>query len=1000
MVAASIITAILRAGLLTSGLSNGLAVNVESDVAQSAATKGRMMKKIMPSAPSSQEVRMRTTRDLGHHEDEVIGAFTVSDAGEVNDAGKVNAALESESGRQDMRYSSHFKNRESNNRQANIGAKVTEQVREQPSTRLEFQSTSEKSEPSRIADKEAVRGEGRRSLAERARAGVKPILFLVVCGIFGISLGWILPQCVLWFRRFNSRMSVDLNAAAGTQENTGALPRGDTAKRFSEEVMKQYKVGQLIGFGSFGVVHEVVSKKDGQSYAMKMVDLSASDMDEVELEAEILQLVKHESLTVGCMDLCHDACFFYIVMPIYRGGDLTEALSEYLATHGLIEEPTFMRIFSQMAEAITFVNSNNVLHCDIKPDNFLLVLRDITDANNRVALADFGLSAKLQPGQYLEEKCGTPCFFSPEVLARRYRFEFDSWALGLTAYILLTGSYAFRTEVEIEQWVQSNAEAPIPHEVSMETQHIFRRALERDGADRATAEELWGLAKKHPQMNPAASPTRALKRSATQQKQDQPRLVDGVKRMNSSEVRRVDWMVKQLANHAGKRSTTGSTFKPFSREVKGGMTKHYEWWPLDYCLKSGVPNASEENQSVRPVQLDSTPTATPQQVKVLTALLKSYGVDPDAFGKGDAKTLDELATDCRQGLCILSEDAKHLVRVIDVVVLHVEGPGGMFLVEKKVRKSLSPSPHHWERDGARLPAKKPNPWEDPHQTAERLLLDFGLEMSELYLEMDAMLFIVKDNSVAYPGIPSIYRRHELRVFLHDDLPHARLLQLGLSGGHGKRSSLAPGVVATKCSWVDQEGYDELIANQKQAKPATRTEMVRYISLQPAKLHGVSRQDVVEKLRRCGIDPNQYETDMLQSLADEATVGECDLVERENADGSLSLLRILRVVVVRVHGPTGGILVFVAKTMNDHKEEVKKLPAAKMRGMEHAFMAARRALVMQLGIDGEKVRFEHTAGGEVVEEKYEPKRYPGLKIVHNRSIVVAHLGEVGGSADEK
>lgn len=126
---------------------------------------------------------------------------------------------------------------------------------------------------------------------------------------------------------FSSRASAVLNdvaeGMAAEEAPKDGLPRSDTAKNYSEEVMKQYKVGPLLGFGSFGVVHEVASRKDGRTFAMKMVDLSASDMDEVELEAEILQLVRHERLTVGCMDLCHDACFFYIVMPIYRGGDLT-----------------------------------------------------------------------------------------------------------------------------------------------------------------------------------------------------------------------------------------------------------------------------------------------------------------------------------------------------------------------------------------------------------------------------------------------------------------------------------------------------------------------------------------------------------------------------------------------------------------------------------------------------------------------------------------------------
>jgi hypothetical protein len=244
----------------------------------------------------------------------------------------------------------------------------------------------------------------RNSLVEAAakKMDTKTLVFLLGCAIIGVGLGWNLPGLYYFIRRrFGGNSPSVILDAFGPEFTRGRSESAGYAdhQNYSEEVMKQYKVGALLGFGSFGVVHEAVSRKDGNTFAMKMVDLSTSEMDEVEMEAEILQCVKHDRLTVGCMDLSCDACFFYIVMPLYRGGDLFEALAEYLSVHGLIQEPTFLRIFSQMAEAVAFVNSKMVLHCDIKPDNFLCVMRDISDPTNRVALADFGLSAKLSPGR-------------------------------------------------------------------------------------------------------------------------------------------------------------------------------------------------------------------------------------------------------------------------------------------------------------------------------------------------------------------------------------------------------------------------------------------------------------------------------------------------------------------------------------------------------------------------------------------------------------------------
>ena len=53
---------------------------------------------------------------------------------------------------------------------------------------------------------------------------------------------------------------------------------------------------------------------------------------------------------------------------------------------------------------------------------------------------------------YLSEECGTPDFMSPELIAGKYDFGVDVFAMGLTAYVLYTGSYPFN-EFTHGEWI-------------------------------------------------------------------------------------------------------------------------------------------------------------------------------------------------------------------------------------------------------------------------------------------------------------------------------------------------------------------------------------------------------------------------------------------------------------------------------------------------------------------------------------------------------------------
>ena len=81
-----------------------------------------------------------------------------------------------------------------------------------------------------------------------------------------------------------------------------------------------------------------------------------------------------------------------------------------------------------------------VIHRDLKPENILL------DANGRIQVADFGLSAIAAPCGSLSNICGTPEFLAPELISSN---EFDGaiadiWSMGVVLHELLTGTTPFK----------------------------------------------------------------------------------------------------------------------------------------------------------------------------------------------------------------------------------------------------------------------------------------------------------------------------------------------------------------------------------------------------------------------------------------------------------------------------------------------------------------------------------------------------------------------------
>ncbi|CAM4728196.1 unnamed protein product [Leuciscus chuanchicus] len=199
-----------------------------------------------------------------------------------------------------------------------------------------------------------------------------------------------------------------------------------------------FQILRAIGKGSFGKVCIVQKRDTEKMYAMKYMNkqqcIERDEVRNVFRELEILQDIEHVFL-VNLWYSFQDEEDMFMVVDLLLGGDLRYHLQQNVP----FTEDAVKLYLCEMTLALDYLQSQHIIHRDIKPDNILL------DEQGHAHLTDFNIATIIKDGERATALAGTKPYMAPEIFqsfvsgGTGYALEVDWWSLGVTIFEVLRG---------------------------------------------------------------------------------------------------------------------------------------------------------------------------------------------------------------------------------------------------------------------------------------------------------------------------------------------------------------------------------------------------------------------------------------------------------------------------------------------------------------------------------------------------------------------------------
>jgi serine/threonine protein kinase len=195
-----------------------------------------------------------------------------------------------------------------------------------------------------------------------------------------------------------------------------------------------------LGEGAYGQVFRATYRGISER-ALKIFRPGAVDLATMARELEKLsQVTEHQGIvTLHDFDLLNDPPYYAMGLHAYPNYDGTWETRTLERLCGHLDHREAWRLIRDIADAVSYLHRNQIIHCDLKPSNILLT--DETPVH--IKICDFGQSRGLAAEG--SHPVGTPLYASPEQLrnprdsADGKGFRWDVYSFGVVAFKLLTG---------------------------------------------------------------------------------------------------------------------------------------------------------------------------------------------------------------------------------------------------------------------------------------------------------------------------------------------------------------------------------------------------------------------------------------------------------------------------------------------------------------------------------------------------------------------------------
>ena len=255
-----------------------------------------------------------------------------------------------------------------------------------------------------------------------------------------------------------------------------------------------------LGRGSFAKVVLSRNKKNGQLYALKVVEkqtiLQQHRERDAFIERNIMRRVENPFILKLHATFQTDHKLFF-VMDFMGGGDFDKYLNA--APNKIIDYESARLYAAETYLALKCLHEANIIYRDLKPENILM------SRDGHIVLADFGLSKDfgepskdgVSSGPNLAQSfVGSPFYVSPDVLRQqKYDKSVDWWSFGILIYRMIYGKTPFvgRTMKEVFDAILTQPVVfpsnPLG-ENDAAARDLISRLLERDPARRLKAAEI------------------------------------------------------------------------------------------------------------------------------------------------------------------------------------------------------------------------------------------------------------------------------------------------------------------------------------------------------------------------------------------------------------------------------------------------------------------------------------------------------------------------------